>query len=355
MLVAKACRRTKQRKLPSFQVSKLRFSVTALSCADRLTFAKPFSDVPRIPAFPVVGSSWIYFPILGRYNIRKLNEAAWDMYQRYGPVVGEQIPGRRVLVHLFSADDIRTLYQEEGRTPYRMGALPFKLYHTDRKEYFANEGILNLQGEQWHQIRTAVQPCTFRPRTVELYAEGMGQIADDAVELIASDRDGNGDVLDCYTIMQRWALEAVMLVSLDKRLGLLENPLPPDSDAAGIMNGIVTLFSDMDKLVTGFPYYRYFATPTIRSFQRTGDYLVSYGYSIEGKKLCRPSPIYADDLILIASSYEELRLPYAAVQILGICKSYQKSSMEAPGLLQPHLTMAFATSFSAFWIGRFTP
>ncbi|XP_049511228.1 probable cytochrome P450 12c1, mitochondrial [Dermacentor silvarum] len=103
----------------------------------------------------------------------------------------------------------------------------------------------------------------------------MGHIADNAVELIASDRDENGDVSDCYTTMLRWALESAMFVSLDKRLGLLENPLPPDSDAAGIMNGIVTLFSDMDKLVTGFPYYRYFATPTIRSFQRTGDYLVS--------------------------------------------------------------------------------
>ncbi|XP_065302080.1 probable cytochrome P450 301a1, mitochondrial [Dermacentor albipictus] len=275
MSLSAACRATRQRISPCFQVSKLRFSVTSLSCADRLTFAKPFSDVPKIPALPIVGSSWIYFPILGRYNIRKLNEAAWDMYQRYGPVVGERLPGRRIVVHLFSADDIRTLYQEEGRTPYRMGALPFKLYHTERKEYFANAGILNAQGEEWRQIRTAVQPCTIRPRTVQLYAEGLGQIADDAVDLIASDRDENGDVPDCYTIMQRWALESVMLVSMDQRLGLLDNPLSPDSDAAGILNGIVALFSDMDKLVTRFPYYRYFPTPIIRRFQRTGDYLVA--------------------------------------------------------------------------------
>ncbi|KAL1480941.1 hypothetical protein MTO96_050616, partial [Rhipicephalus appendiculatus] len=162
-----------------------------------------------------------------RYDIRKQNEASWDMYQRYGPVVGEQLPGRRVLVHLFNADDIRTLYQEEGRMPYRMGALPFKLYHTERKEYFANAGILNAQEEEWHGIRKTVQPCTFRPRTIQLYAEAMGQIAEDALELIASDRDENGDVSDCYAIMQRWALESVMFVSLDRRLGLLVNPLPP--------------------------------------------------------------------------------------------------------------------------------
>ncbi|KAL1429858.1 hypothetical protein MTO96_015638 [Rhipicephalus appendiculatus] len=137
-----------------------------------------------------------------------------------------------------------------------------------------NSGILNAQGEEWRQIRTAVQPCTFRPRTVQLYAEAMGQIADDALELVATDRDENGDVPDCYAIMQRWALESVMFVSLERRLGLLDNSLPSNSDAAGIMKGILTIFADMDKLATRFPYYRYFPTPTIRSFQRAGDYLV---------------------------------------------------------------------------------
>ncbi|XP_077492852.1 putative cytochrome P450 49a1 isoform X2 [Amblyomma americanum] len=263
-------------KLVAPHFSKARFSVSAHCLGDRSSFAKPFSDVPRIPALPVLGSSWIYFPIVGRYNIRKLNEAALDMYKRYGPVVGERLPGRRVVVHLFSADDIRTLFQEEGRTPYRMGALPFKLYHTNRPDYFANAGILNAQGEVWRQVRATVQPCTMRPRTVQAYAESMGEIADDALKLIAADRDENGEVPDCYAIMQRWALESVMLVSLDKRLGLLENPLPPESDAARVKHWVRTLFSDMDKLVTHFPYYRYFSTPTMRRFERAGDYLVPH-------------------------------------------------------------------------------
>nr|XP_037271866.1 probable cytochrome P450 49a1 [Rhipicephalus microplus] len=272
MLLSAACR---QGIRTALRTCKQCFSLSSSRYGDWLTFAKPFSEVPRILSLPIVGSSWIYFPIVGRYNIRKQNEAAWDMYQRYGPVVGEQLPGRRVLVHLFNADDIRTLYQEEGRKPYRMGALPFKLYHMERKEYFANAGILNAQKEEWHLIRSAVQPCTFRPRTIQLYAEAMGHIAEDAVELIARDRDENGDVSDCYKIMQRWALESVMFVSMDRRLGLLVNPLPPQSDAAGILNGIFTLFSCMDELVTRFPYYRYFTTPTIRRFQQAGDYLVS--------------------------------------------------------------------------------
>ncbi|XP_077527288.1 putative cytochrome P450 12a5, mitochondrial [Haemaphysalis longicornis] len=271
MITATAARRIPLKSVV-FQAAQISVSV---SChADNLSFAKPFTEVPKIPALPLVGSSWIYFPLIGRYNIVNSSEASLDMYRRYGPIVAEQLPGRGVLVHLFSADDIRTLYQEEGRTPYRVGALPIKLYHTDRPDYFANAGILNAQGEVWRRIRTMAQPCTIRPRTIQAYTEAMGQIADDTVSLIDFYRDDTGNVPDCHVIMKRWALESVMLVTLDKRLGLLEEPLPPDSEAAQIMHGTASLFANMDKLATRFPYYRYFPTPTIRKFERNGDYLV---------------------------------------------------------------------------------
>ncbi|XP_077527914.1 putative cytochrome P450 12a5, mitochondrial [Haemaphysalis longicornis] len=271
MITAAAARRVAL-KSTTFQAAQI--TASASSHDDSLSYAKPFSEVPKIASLPLLGSSWIYFPIIGRYDIRNSNDASMDMYRRYGPIVAEQLPGRGVLVHLFSADDIRTLYQEEGRTPYRVGALPFKLYHTERPDYFANAGILNCQGEEWRRIRTMAQPCTIRPRTIQAYAEAMGQIADDAVSLIGFYRDDNGDVPDYHVIMKRWALEAVMLVSLEKRLGLLEEPLKPDLEAARIMDGILDIFANMDKLVTRFPYYRYFPTPTIRNIQRSGNYVV---------------------------------------------------------------------------------
>ncbi|XP_077528285.1 putative cytochrome P450 12a5, mitochondrial [Haemaphysalis longicornis] len=257
-----------------------RTSVSASSHADRLSRAKPFTEVPKIPALPMIGSSWIYLPLIGRYNIRNLSEASLDMYRRYGPIVAEKLPGRTVLLHLFSADDIRTLYQEEGRTPYRVGALPFKLYHTGRPAYFANAGILNAQGEEWRRIRTMAQPCTIRPRTIQAYSEAMGRIADDAVSLINNSRDCNGDVPDCHAMMKRWSLESVMFVSLDKRLGLLEEPLRPDSETPRFMHGALSVFECLDKLVTRFPYYRYFPTPTIRKFERSGDHLVPRMFSV---------------------------------------------------------------------------
>ncbi|KAH9364921.1 hypothetical protein HPB48_017851 [Haemaphysalis longicornis] len=140
--------------------------------------------------------------------------------------------------------------------------------------------VLYSQGEEWRRIRTMVQPCTIRPRTIQAYAEAMGRIADDALSLIDASRDCNGDVHDCHAIMKRWALESVMFVSLDKRLGLLEEPLRPDSEAARFMHGALSVFECLDKLGTRFPYYRYFPTPTIRNFECSGDYLVPRMFSI---------------------------------------------------------------------------
>ncbi|XP_077527286.1 putative cytochrome P450 49a1 [Haemaphysalis longicornis] len=271
MITTTAARRV---PLKSTVLQAAQITASASSHGDSLSYVKPFSEVPKIPSLPLLGSSWIYFPVIGRYDISNSNDASLDMYHRYGPIVAEKLAGRGVLVHLFSADDIRTLHQEEGRTPYRAGALPFKLFHTDRPEYFANAGILNSQGEEWRRIRAMAQPCTIRPRIIQAYADAMGRIADDAVDLIDFYRDDNGDVPDCHAITKRWALEAVMLVSLDKRLGLLKEPLGPDSEAAQIMDGISSIFTNMDKLVTRFPFYRYFPTPTLRSFQRSADYLL---------------------------------------------------------------------------------
>lgn len=104
----------------------------------------PFSEIPKIPSLSFIGSAWMYLPLIGRYNIRDGSRAAWDIYQRYGPIVAQHLPGRRVIVRLFSANDIRTLYQEEGKTPHHVGSLPLKLYHQSRKpKFFANDGLLH--------------------------------------------------------------------------------------------------------------------------------------------------------------------------------------------------------------------
>lgn len=268
----------KWRSLPgtshNFHFPKLRSTVSIPLSVGQGSVGKPFIQVPKIPAVPLIGSSWIYAPILGKYDRHDVNKAAWQMYHQYGPIVTERLPGRRIIVHLFSAHDFRTLYQEEGRTPYRMGAQPFKWYHDSRPEYFANPGIINAQHEQWQEIRAMAQPSTLRPRAVQSYAGAIAEAARGVVDYIAIHRDKNGYVHNFEVIMNKWALESIMMLSLGKKLGLLEDDMRRDSEAARIFQAVDRIFSGLDALVTHFPYYRYFPTPKSRLFNGAGDTLV---------------------------------------------------------------------------------
>ncbi|XP_077483619.1 putative cytochrome P450 49a1 [Amblyomma americanum] len=232
---------------------------------------KPFSEVPRVPSLPLVGSSWMYWRAVGKYHPDRRHLAAADMNRKYGPIVAERLPGRYSLVHLFSADDFRTLYQEEGKMPFRMGATAFKKYRESRPQYYANIGILNLQGQEWYKVRSKTQPYTLRPRTIMSYVPGMDLIAEDALQLIDKTRDEKKEVEDCYTILYRWALESVMLASADTRIGCLADPLPPGSDGAAFLQDMNDVFGCLQIFGYRFPYFRYFRTPTWRKFEKSMD------------------------------------------------------------------------------------
>ncbi|KAH9379975.1 hypothetical protein HPB48_009871 [Haemaphysalis longicornis] len=158
------------------------------------------------------------------------------MYRRYGPIVAEENPGRQTVVHLFSADDFRTLYQYEGKVPHRSGLRPLKAYHKAKPECFPNAGILNVQGEEWRHVRGAVQSSTIRPKTVRSYASILNKTSDDTLKLIAAHRDENGEVEDCNEIMQRWSLE-------------------------------YDLVNIMDSLMVRIPFSHYFEMPTVEKFK----------------------------------------------------------------------------------------
>jgi len=46
----------------------------------------------------------------------RYHEALLAMHRRYGPLVRERI-GRKTIVHVFSPDDIQTVYAAEGKWP----------------------------------------------------------------------------------------------------------------------------------------------------------------------------------------------------------------------------------------------
>lgn len=59
-------------KILSIQQHKFVRNITAATAAENyedpaLATAKPFEEIPSIPMLPIIGSSWVYFPFIGKY------------------------------------------------------------------------------------------------------------------------------------------------------------------------------------------------------------------------------------------------------------------------------------------------
>lgn len=71
-------------------------------------------------------------------------ETGARLFRKYGPIVAEKLPGRYIVVHLFSPKDFHTVYQEEGDTPFRIGMAALKHYRDRAPKEYADASILHL-------------------------------------------------------------------------------------------------------------------------------------------------------------------------------------------------------------------
>nr|XP_037279938.1 1,25-dihydroxyvitamin D(3) 24-hydroxylase, mitochondrial-like [Rhipicephalus microplus] len=168
---------------------------------------KPFRQIPRIPALPLIGSSWIYCRFLRNGHPDERHKVSMEMYRKYGPIFVERLQGRLSVVHIVKGTDIRILHKEEGKEPFRLGAAPLKQYRESRPQYYANVGLLNLQGKEWLSARSRMQPHMLKVRAANSYLPIMHRISDEALSLLDEVVDANGCVKDCFYIFRRWALE----------------------------------------------------------------------------------------------------------------------------------------------------
>ena len=82
---------------------------------------KMFNKSRKIPgptAIPVFGSSWLYSSF-GPYSHDKYHESNFDKFEKYGPVVREEVLWNYPLIHLFEASDIDKVLRYKSDTPFR--------------------------------------------------------------------------------------------------------------------------------------------------------------------------------------------------------------------------------------------
>ncbi|XP_033255024.1 probable cytochrome P450 12a5, mitochondrial [Drosophila miranda] len=170
--------------------------------------------------------------------------------------------------------DFEAVFLNEGVWPHRPGSDTLR-YHrkTHRKDFFQGvEGALPTQGKTWSDFRSAVNPVLMQPKNLRLYYKKMSQVNQEFVQRIKALRDIDTQEApdDFLNVINRWTLESVSVVALDKQLGLLKES--GDNDQAVLLFKYLDDFFELTADLEMNPsIWRYVKTPKLMKLMKSLD------------------------------------------------------------------------------------
>ncbi|GBM75806.1 hypothetical protein AVEN_105726-1 [Araneus ventricosus] len=105
---------------------------------------KPFSEIPSLPSLPILGASWHYMPIIGKYRLDEQHKANVEKRRQYGDIFREKI-GKLDIVVSFSAEDMRQISINEGRHPFRVKFDSVVTYRKSRPHWYSTAGVVSTR------------------------------------------------------------------------------------------------------------------------------------------------------------------------------------------------------------------
>ncbi|XP_053984395.1 ecdysone 20-monooxygenase isoform X1 [Hylaeus volcanicus] len=181
------------------------------------------SDVPGPYSLPIFGTRWI-FSWFGSYRLNKVHDAYKDLNQRYGPLCKEEALWNFPVISVFSRRDIEAVFRRSSRYPLRPPQEVISHYRRSRRDRYTNLGLVNEQGQAWHDLRTALTSELTGANTVLGFFPALNIVADSFIDLIRRRRTGD-KVAGFEELAYKMGLESTCTLILGRHLGFLK----PDS------------------------------------------------------------------------------------------------------------------------------
>ncbi|XP_030371716.1 probable cytochrome P450 12a4, mitochondrial [Scaptodrosophila lebanonensis] len=233
--------------------------------------ARSFTEMPRAGVLDLI------FKMLpgGKYSKLDISEMIEAMRLDYGNIfLMSAMFGRKALLTTHNPQDFEVIFRHEGIWPNRPGNDTLR-YHREkhRRDFFEGvDGLIPSQGKVWGDFRSIVNPILMQPKSVRLYYKKMSQVNREFVERIKAIRDPNTleTPADFEDYINRWTLESVSVVALDKQLGLLKGS-SVNEEASLLIQSLNEFFELSADLEIKPSIWRYYETAKLKRVMKSLD------------------------------------------------------------------------------------
>ncbi|XP_059479868.1 probable cytochrome P450 301a1, mitochondrial [Neocloeon triangulifer] len=236
----------------------------------------PYDKVPGPKPIPILGNKFRFLPGFKKYDFTNWIKLHTQLRNEFGDIVRfSGLEPRRDLLYIFKPEDMETMFRNDGPWPERPSIKAFQYYRdVTKKEVFQGlSGVLVDQGPGWQEARSQVNPVLMKTQVVQMYAEKIGAVAEEFVNLLPKWRDAKNEMpANFKNEIHKWALESIGLVALDTRLGCLQENLLADSEPQRMIDSVHLILQSVHALEISNSLWTKVPTPTWSKFETTMDY-----------------------------------------------------------------------------------
>jgi cytochrome P450 family 12 len=258
--------------------------------------AKPYKSIPTLSKLQTIRSFLIPG---GQFYKMNLIDVQAKILKDHGKIFKmPSIFGRPEYLFLFDVESIQKLHRHEGPWPHRR-SLESLLYYRQKKRpdiYGSNSGLITDQGEVWQKLRTTSNPILMKPTAAKLYIEKFDKIAKEFIDLMSKMRDAKNELpANFMDHLNRWSLESIAYICLDRRLGILRED-HADANSRALIKHIRDFFEIGYEIELMPSIWKYYETPKFKKLMQAYDGITNINFAYIEEAMERfKNKTYTDD------------------------------------------------------------
>uniref|UniRef100_F6WH61 Cytochrome P450 family 27 subfamily A member 1 n=1 Tax=Monodelphis domestica TaxID=13616 RepID=F6WH61_MONDO len=230
---------------------------------------------------PGPGQLHSLFRLFVQGYVLHLHELQVVLKSKYGPIW--KLPLLPYTsVYLANASLMEQLLRQEGKHPLRHDMALWKEHRDSRGFAY---GPFTTEGEEWYQLRQALNSRMLKPSDAALYTDSLNEVIGDLLvqlEDIKAKSLSGDQVPDVANFFYFFALEAITYILFEKRIGCLKPPIHPEMET--FVKSVGLMFKN-SLYVTFLPKWTRPLFPFWNRYLENWDIIFTFGKKLIEEKL----------------------------------------------------------------------